>query len=94
MKKETTIFCPKMVVSFCVRTMKKFFRQSAYEFELLHKSRQSRVYHQDEVLHITNSEGIVYHHCECGIQPTADDIHASRDDIRLTAKIYQCFRNR
>ena len=29
-----------------------------------YKSRRSRVYHQDEVLHIINSAGIVYHHCE------------------------------
>ena len=27
------------------------------------------------------------------IQPTADEIHASRDDIRLAAMIYHCFRN-
>ena len=37
---------------------------NAHEFELSHKSRQSRVYHQDGVLHIINSVEIVYHHCE------------------------------
>ena len=54
---------------------KDIFSVFAYEFELLHKSRRSRVYHQNEVLHIINSAGIVYHHCESTIQPTADDIH-------------------
>ena len=45
---------------------KDIFAVLAYEFELLQKSRRSRVYHQDEVLHIINSVGIVYHHCESG----------------------------
>ena len=36
----------------------------AYEFELRIKSRRSRAYHQDQVLHIINSEGIVYHQNE------------------------------
>ena len=53
-----------------------------YRFELPYKSRQSRVYHQDEVLHIINSVGIVYHHCERGyslrlmICTFGDEIHA------------------
>ena len=59
----------------------------------LHKSRQSRVYHQDEVLYIINSKGIVCHHCESNIQPAVDEIHASRDDMRLSAMICHCFRN-
>ena len=43
---------------------KDIFSSFAYEFELSHKSRQSRVYHQDGVLHIINFVEIVYHHCE------------------------------
>ncbi len=54
---------------------KDIFESFEYEFELFQKSRQSRVYHQDEVLHIINSVGSVYHHCEIEIQPAADDIH-------------------
>ena len=54
---------------------KDIFGIIAYEFELLQKSRRSRVYHQNEVLYIINSAGIAYHHCESTIQPTADDIH-------------------
>ena len=75
------------------------FAVNAYEFELSHKSRQSRVYHQDGVLHIINSAGIAYHHCEkkCSLRlmiyTFGDEIHASRDDIRLAAMIYHCFRN-
>ncbi|MBR5278374.1 MAG: hypothetical protein IKU23_03815 [Clostridia bacterium] len=48
-------------------------------------SRRSLAYHPQSVA--------VYHHCESRIQPTADDIHASRDDMRLTAMICHCFRN-
>ena len=58
-----------------MRYEKDTFGSLAYELELLHKSRRSRVYHQNEVLHIINSAGIVYHHCESTIQPSADDIH-------------------
>lgn len=61
---------------------KAIFHSFAYEFATSYKSRRSRVYHQDKVLHITNSVGIVYHHCESGIQPMADEIHATRDDIQ------------
>ena len=61
---------------------KAIFHSFVYDFEPSHKSRRSRVYHQDEVLHIINSVGIVYHHCESGIQPMADEIHATRDDIQ------------
>ena len=46
----------------------------AYEFELSHKSRQRRVYHQCEALHIISAE-----HCISSlrkrIQPAADDMH-------------------
>jgi len=35
---------------------KDFFGSFEYEFEHLHKSRRSRVYHQDIVLHIINSQ--------------------------------------
>ena len=77
---------------------KDIFAVFAYEFEPLHKSRRSRVYHQNEVLHIINSAGIVYHHCESTIQPTADDIHlrwwdtrVPRDDIPL---LLQWIKNR
>ena len=65
----------------------------AYEFELSQKSRRSRVYHQDGVLHIINSVGIVYHHCEreCSLRlmiyTFGDEIHAYR------VMIYHCFRN-
>ena len=64
-----------------------------YEFELSQKSRRSRVYHQDGVLHIINSVGIVYHHCErerslrLMIYTFGDEIHAYR------VMIYHCFRN-
>ena len=74
--KKRSNFCLSKVTSFLSMGYKKDILGSfAYEFELLHKSRRSRVYHQNEVLHIINSAGIVYHHCESTIQPTADDIH-------------------
>ena len=42
-------------------------------------------YHQDEVLYVIIAKAF--------IQPAADDMHASRDDMRLTAMICHCFRN-
>ena len=54
---------------------KDIFGTFAYEFELLHKSRRSRVYHQNEVLHIINSAGIVYHQ-------VADRCTLKRDEIQ------------
>ena len=60
----------------CKDYKKDIFDSFAYDFELTHKSRRSRVYHQDVVLHIINSAGIVYHHCERIL------IHALRDDIQ------------
>ena len=49
---------------FCIYAKKAIFHSFVYDFEPSHKSRRSRVYHQDEVLHNINSVGIVYHHCE------------------------------
>ena len=44
--------------------MKRWSQEFAREFTLLHESRRSRAYHQDEVLHIINSAGIAYHQHE------------------------------
>jgi len=65
--KKRTNFCLPKVRSFLSMGYKiAIFVSLLYRFELPYKSRQSRVYHQDEVLHIINSVGIVYHHCESG----------------------------
>ncbi len=52
-------------------------------------------------MYIINYEEIAYHQnavlyiiiAKADIQPTADDMHTSCDDIRLTAMLYHCFRN-
>ena len=49
----------------CERATKKIFLPSFRMNLNSHRNHgESRVYHQDGVLHIINSAGIVYHHCE------------------------------
>jgi len=66
---------------------KDIFGSFEYEFELSHKSRRSRAYHKDGVLHIINSEETVYHHCERKYSRCLMNIY-------LRLMICRCFRNR